>query len=182
MDSFEFNKIAGAVLFTLLCVVALNITAEAIFTPHQPAKPGFEIAIPERSPAPAAGQAAASEEPIEKLLASAVVDRGKEASKPCLTCHTFEKNEPNKVGPNLYGVVGRLRASVPDFNYSDAIKAKGGEWTIDDLNKFLTKPQDFIPGTKMTFGGLPRGNQRADLLAYLNSLADNPKPLPVAKQ
>jgi cytochrome c len=182
MDSFEFNKIAGAVLFTLLCVVGLNITAEAIFTPSQPAKPGFEIAIPERSPSPAAGQAAAPEEPIEKLLASAAADRGEAAAKPCMNCHTFQKGGPNMMGPNLYGVVGRPRASVPGFNYSDAMKAKGGEWTIDDLNKFLTKPQDFVPGTKMTFGGLPRGNQRADVIAYLNSLADNPKPLPVAKQ
>jgi cytochrome c len=182
MDSFEFNKIAGAVLFTLLCVVALNMTAEAIFTPPQPAKPGFEIAIPERSPTPAAGQAAAPEEPIEKLLASAAADRGEAVAKLCMACHTFQKGGPNMMGPNLYGVVGRPRASVPGFNYSDAMKAKGGEWTIDDLNKFLTKPQDFVPGTKMTFGGLPRGNQRADLLAYLNSIADNPKPLPVAKQ
>ena len=73
-------------------------------------------------------------------------------------------------------------ASAPGFNYSDAMKAKGGDWTIEDLNKFLTKPQDFVPGTKMTFPGVPRDTQRADLLAYLNSLSDNPKPLPVAKQ
>ena len=182
MDSFEFNKIAGAALFTLLCVVAVNITAEAIYAPHKPAKPGYEIAIPQRGAAPAAGQAAAPEEPIEKLLANAAPDRGETVAKQCMSCHTFQKGGPNGIGPNLYGIIGRPRASVPGFNYSDAMKAKGGEWTIDDLNKFLTKPQEFIPGTKMTFAGLPRGNQRADLIAYLNSLADNPKPLPVAKQ
>jgi cytochrome c len=182
MDSFELNKIAGAVLFTLLCLVAVNITAEAVYAPHKPAKPGYEIAIPQPSAAPAAGQAAAPEEPIEKLLANAAADRGETVSKQCMSCHTFQKGGPNGIGPNLYGIVGRPRASVPGFNYSDAMKAKGGDWTIDDLNKFLTKPQEFIPGTKMTFAGLPRGNQRADVLAYLNSLADNPKPLPVAKQ
>jgi cytochrome c len=90
--------------------------------------------------------------------------------------------DPNPIGPNLYGVVGRPRASAPGFNYSDAMKAKGGDWTIEDLNKSLTRPQDFVPGTKMTFPGVPRDTQRADLLAYLNSLSDNPKPLPVAKQ
>ena len=182
MDSFELNKIAGAVLATLLCLVAVNITAEAIYTPHKPAKPGYEIAIPQPGAAPAAGQVAAPEEPIEKLLANAAPDRGETVAKQCMSCHTFQKGGPNGIGPNLYGIIGRPRASVPGFNYSDGMKAKGGEWTIDDLNKFLTKPQEFIPGTKMTFAGLPRGNQRADLIAYLNSLADNPKPLPVAKQ
>jgi cytochrome c len=179
MDSFEFNKIIGAVLATGLCLVALNITAEAIFAPHPPAKPGFEIDI--KPQAPAAGPAA-PEEPIEKLLANATVDRGQTVAKQCATCHTFQKGGPNGIGPNLYGVVGRPRASEPGFSYSDAMKAKGGEWTIDDLNKFLTNPKEFIPGTKMTFAGLPRGNQRADAIAYLNSLADSPKPLPVAKQ
>jgi cytochrome c len=183
MDSFEFNKIAGAVLATLLFVVALNITAEAIFTPAKPAKPGYEIAV---APPPAApsGQPAApqTQEPIEKLLASAEVGRGEIVAKQCMACHNFQNGGPNAIGPNLYGVVGRPRASAPGFNYSDAMKAKGGDWTIEDLNKFLTKPQDFVPGTKMTFPGVPRDTQRADLLAYLNSLSDNPKPLPVAKQ
>ena len=181
MDSFEFNKIAGAVLATGLFLVALNITAEAIFSPGHPAKPGFEIELKPQTAAGPAAQAA-PDEPIEKLLANATVERGEAVTKQCATCHTFQKGGPNGIGPNLYDIVGRPKASEPGFSYSDAMKAKGGEWTIDDLNKFLTSPGKFVPGTKMTFAGLTRGNQRADAIDYLNSLADNPKPLPVAKQ
>jgi cytochrome c len=181
MDSFEFNKIAGAVLGTGLFLVALNITAEAIFAPHQPAKPGFEIEVKPQGAATGPAQGA-PEEPIEKLLANAAVDRGQSDTKVCAACHNFQKGGPNGIGPNLYSIVGRARASAPGFSYSDAMKAKGGEWTIEELNKFLTNPKEFVPGTKMTFAGLPRGSQRADVIAYLNSLSDNPKPLPVAKQ
>ncbi len=187
MDSFEINKILGALLATGLFLVALNIGAEAIFAPTTPTKPGYEIAIPKKqeaapSSAATSNQPAAGQEPIEKLLASAEPSRGEEIARQCMTCHNFQKGGPNAVGPNLYGVVGRPRASAPNYTYSDAMKAKGGTWTVDDLNKFLTKPQDFVPGTKMTFAGLPRENQRADVIAYLNTLSDNPKPLPTAKQ
>lgn len=182
MDSFEINKIVGAVLATGLVLVALNITAEAIFAPHHPAKPGFEIDVKPKEPAGGSGAPAAAEEPIEKLLANASVERGQSVTKQCAACHNFQKGGPNGIGPNLYGIVGRPRASEPGFSYSDAMKAKGGEWTIDDLNKFLTSPKEFVPGTKMTFAGLPKGSQRADAIAFLNSLSDNPKPLPVAKQ
>jgi cytochrome c len=182
MDSFEFNKIAGAVLGTGLCLVALNIAAEAIFAPQPPSKPGFEIEVKPQAAPTAPGGQAAQEEPIEKLLASATVERGEMDAKACMACHNFQKGGPNGIGPNLFGVVGRPRASAPGFTYSDAMKAKGGEWTIEDLNKFLTSPKEFVPGTKMTFPGFSRGSQRADVIAYLNSLSDNPKPLPVAKQ
>ena len=182
MDSFEFNKIVGALLATCLALLALNITAEAIFAPHHPAKPGFEIDVKPQAAAPGADAKAAPEEPIEKLLASATVDRGQTSAKVCATCHTFQKGGANGQGPNLYGIIGRARASVPGFVYSDAMKAKGGEWTVDDLNKFLTTPKEFVPGTKMNFPGFSKGSQRADVIAYLNSLADNPKPLPVAQQ
>jgi cytochrome c len=182
MDSFEFNKIAGAALATGLFLVALNITAEAIFAPHHPAKPGFEIDLKPQAAATGPGTKAAPEEPIEKLLASATVDRGQSAAKACATCHNFQKGGPSGIGPNLFGIVGRPRASEAGFNYSDAMKAKGGEWTVEDLNKFLTSPKEFVPGTKMNFPGFTRGSQRADVIAYLNSLADNPKPLPVARQ
>jgi cytochrome c len=182
MDSFEFNKIAGALLGTCLALLGLNIVAEAVYAPTEPAKPGYEIDV-KQTPAPAGGGApAAADEPIEQLLASADPKRGETIAKQCSACHTFQKGGPNGIGPNLYGVVGRPRASEAGFSYSDAMKAKGGTGTIDELNKFLTGPRGYIPGTKMTFAGLPRGNQRADVIDYLNSLSDNPQPLPVAKQ
>jgi cytochrome c len=179
MDSFEVNKILGAVLFTCLVLLALNITAGALFTPEPPKKPGYEIAVQEE-PAGAPAGAPAAEEPIEQALANADPKRGQQTAKVCQTCHTFEKGGPNKIGPNLWGVVGRKKASESGFAYSDALKSKGGEWTVDDLSKFLTSPRSFAPGTKMSFAGLQRVNQRADVIAYLNTLSDSPKPLPTA--
>jgi cytochrome c len=182
MDSFELNKILGALLFTCLALVALSITAGAVFSPQNPAKPGFAIAVQEQSGNANQAPAAPTEEPIEKRLASADQTRGASTAKQCQACHTFEKGGPNRTGPNLWGIVGRPRASEAGFNYSSAMKAKGGSWTIDDLDKFLTKPQGYIPGTAMGFAGLPRGQQRADVITYLNSLSDNPKPLPKAAE
>jgi len=179
MDSFEVNKILGAVLFTCLVLLALNITAGALFTPEPPKKPGYEIAVQEE-PAGAPAAAPAAEEPIEQALANADPKRGQQTAKVCQTCHTFEKGGPNKIGPNQWGVVGRKKGSEAGFAYSDAIKSKGGEWTVDDLNKFLTSPRTYAPGTKMSFAGLPRVNQRADVIAYLNTLSDSPQPLPTA--
>lgn len=181
MNSFELNKVLGAILGTCLILLALNIGAGAIFAPEKPAKPGYAIAVKAQGEGekPAAKE---PEQPIETLLASASVEKGQATAKQCQACHTFDKGGPNRVGPNLYGIVGRQRASHPGFNYSTAMKAKGGNWTIDELNQFLTHPQGYIPGTAMTFAGLSREAQRADVIAYLNTLADNPAPLPKAAQ
>ena len=180
MDSFELNKILGAVLGTCLFLLALNIGAGAVFAPLTPAKPGYEVAIKEEAKPGETPAAPAAEEPIEKLLASAAVDKGEASAKKCAACHTFGKGEPNRVGPNLYGVVGRPKGTEGGFDYSAAMKTKGGNWTFQDLNTFLTNPRAFVPGTKMTFAGLPRGSERADVIAYLNTLSDNPQPLPKA--
>jgi cytochrome c len=181
MDSFEVNKILGAILGTCLAMLAINIAAGAIFAPEKLAKPGYEVTVPEQTPS---GKPAEPEkqQPIEQLLANADVKRGENSAKKCQACHTFNKGGRNLVGPNLWGVIGRPRASEAGFNYSAAMKGKGGNWTIDDLNQFITNPRGFVPGTNMTFAGIPRGTERADLIAYLNSLSDNPAPLPKAAE
>ena len=182
MDSFELNKILGAVLGTCLILLSLNIAASAIFSPPKMAKPGYEIAVQEPPSGEAPGAVPAASEPIETLLSSATVERGATAAKKCAACHTFEKGGPNRVGPNLWGIVNRPKASQAGFNYSAAMKGQTGNWTIDDLNKYLLSPKAMVPGTNMNFAGLPRGSERADTIAYLNSLADSPAPLPKAAE
>jgi len=182
MNSFELNKILGAVLGTCLVLLALNIGANALFSPVTPAKPGFAIAAATHE---GAGEAAAPKEPekpLPVLLASANADKGKNTAKQCQACHTFEKGGPNRVGPNLWNIVDDERGHDRNgFNFSAAMKAKGGKWTFDELNKFLKSPRDYIPGTAMTFAGINNDQQRADVIAFLDTLSDNPVPLPKAE-
>ena len=181
MNSFELNKILGAILGTCLITLALNIGANAIFSPEKPAKPGYEIAVKEKGGG--AGEAAPKEEPMEPLLASGSVDKGKQIAKQCQACHTLEKGGPNKIGPNLYGIVGSPRGEGRGgFNFSAAMKAKGGSWTFGELYAFLANPRGYIPGTAMTFAGLSRGQQRADVIDFLNTLSDKPLPMPKAAE
>ena len=176
MNSFELNKILGALLGCVLITLSLNIAAGALFAPEKLAKPGYAIAVKEGA-SEKAGPAEPSQ-PIEVLLASASAEKGAAAAKQCAACHTFEKGGPNRVGPNLYDIVGHERGTGRGFNFSAAMKAKGGAWTFDELNKFLKDPRGYIPGTNMTFAGLSRDSQRADVIEYLRQQADSPKEKP----
>jgi cytochrome c len=180
MDSFELNKIMGAVLGTCLFLMVMNIAAEAVFSPKKMEKPGYDIAVKEEAAAPGKAAAAPSE-PIEKLLQTASIEKGGVAAKKCAACHTFEKNGPNRVGPNLFGTVNeKIGSGKGGFNFSAAMKGKGGEWTFDALNKFIANPKGFVPGTAMGFAGIQKDSERADVIAYLASLGDTPVPLPTA--
>ncbi len=181
MDSFELNKILGAILATCLVLLVSNFTANALFAPAMPAKPGFEIAVKQETGG-AKEAAPAKSEPIEKLLQTASVQKGEAAAKKCQACHTFAKGEPNRVGPNLWGIVGDHKGEGRGFNFSAAMKGKGGTWTDADLNQFLTNPKAFVPGTAMGFAGIPKDSERADVIAYLHTLADKPVPLPTASK
>jgi cytochrome c len=180
MDSFELNKILGAVLATCIVVLVTSFTASALFASKPPEKPGFAIAAKEEGAGKEAAPAAAPSEPIEKLLQTASAEKGQAAAKVCQTCHTFEKNGPNRVGPNLFGIVNDHKGEGRGFNFSAAMKAKGGTWTDDDLNQFIANPKAFVPGTAMGFAGIQKDSQRADVIAYLHTLADTPVPLPTA--
>jgi cytochrome c len=180
MSSFEWNKIIGAVLASMILAMVSGIVASNLVKPTIPAKPVYVVAGTEQ---PAAGQAAApaqtGPEPIEPLLAKADANAGKDQAKKCAICHTFDKGGPNRIGPNLYNVIGEPIAEDRNgYQFSEALsKHKGEKWTPDALNHWLSNPQSFAKGTKMTFAGLPKVKDRADVVAYLNSLSDNPKPL-----
>ncbi len=180
MDSFEFNKIAGAVLGTALVVFGLKELTGIIYHADAPEKPGMVIETAEAATdAGGASAEAPAETPIATLMAAADVDKGTKAMKPCLGCHTVDNGGGNKSGPNLWDIVGRNFAASDSFKYSASFTERASEtWSYDALNAFLKKPKEYIPGTKMSFAGVKSEAKRADIIAYLRTLSDNPQPLP----
>ena len=180
MDSFEWNKIFGAALGALLFILVIRLVAEAVYEPEMPAKPGYEVAGVSEAPAggPAAAPVAEALPDWGTVLAKADVAAGKTISARCEQCHDTSSAKVVKIGPPLFGVVERTRASVAGFDYSSAMKGKPGNWTYDELFKFIKSPGSDIPGTKMSFAGLSRTEDRINLIAFLRSNADSPAAIP----
>jgi cytochrome c len=175
VDGFELNKVAAAILISLLVAMVSSLIGEGLVHPKKPETMAFLVPVEETS-SPASEEKALVN--ITPLLATADVANGEKVFKKCISCHTIGKGEPAKTGPNLWGIVGAAIGHVTDYVYSAALKdKKGNTWTFENLNHFLYKPREFSPGTKMTFIGIADDKERADLLAYLRMQADSPAPL-----
>ncbi len=180
MDSFEWNKIFGAILAGLVAVLGVSIISGMLFARHLPEKAGYEVAGVEEAPA-AGGPAAEAEKPAAFYLASADVAKGEAVFKKCAACHNAAPGGGNGTGPALYGVTGSPIAAKAGFSYSDALKAKAGEkWDWDDMWAWLKSPKAYAPGNKMSFAGISKPEERAAVIAWLNAQSASPLPLPAA--
>jgi cytochrome c len=174
----EFYKVWGAALIALTVAFGIGIAINHItHSDHMDIK-AYAVAVPDGGTETAAVVEEKVLEPVSPLLASADIAAGEKAFKRCATCHSVEKGGANKVGPNLYNVVGAAKGHEPSFNYSDALMSIEAPWDYENLNAFFAKPKDYAPGTKMNFAGLSKPQDRANVIAYLRQYADNPPPMP----
>ncbi len=184
MNSYELNKIFGAVVGSVLVVTVLGFIANILVHPHQLEKSVLDIKLPETAVAAAPAEPAAALDPIGPLLAAADIEAGRAATRNCTACHTFEKGGRNGVGPNLWDVVAKKKAHIEGFNYSQALAAAAGRagddglWGYEQLNGFLANPRAYLAGTRMAFAGIRRAEDRANLIAYMRTLSDSPAALP----
>ena len=181
MDSFEINKIIAAVLLTALIVIGIGKFADILFYVEKPKESaykieGLEVATTGVSKEKETKVVQAVD--IKALLAMGDLSHGEKVFKKCTACHQIADGGKNMIGPNLWGVIGRTAGSISDYKYSKAMVAYGKEWSFEEMNSYLIKPQAYIKGTKMAFAGLRKEKDRASVILYMNSKGDNPKPLP----
>ena len=179
MDSFEVNKIIAAVLLVALLVIGIGKISDLVFFIEKPEKAGYKVELPDTENSSQSVKAAEVEKvDISALLALGTVEHGEKVFKKCTACHVVNKGGANKIGPVLYGVLGRKVAAISDYKYSKAMASYDKNWTFEEMNGYLRKPQSYIKGTKMAFAGLRKEKDRASVILYLNKNSDNPLPLP----
>ena len=181
MDSFELNKIIGAVLLTALIIIGIGKFTDILFHVEKPKESAYKVEGLEVASTTASGQEAAKvveAVDIKALLAMGDLAHGELVFKKCTACHMIAAGGKNMIGPNLWSVIGRQAGVVSDYKYSKAMVAYGKEWTFEEMNSYLIKPQAYVKGTKMAFAGLRKEKDRASVILYMNSKSDSPKALP----
>jgi cytochrome c len=180
MDSFEINKIIAAVLLTALLVIGIGKFADVLFHVDKPKQSAYKVEGLEIVTSSTTQEKAKIEEKVDiaKLLAMGDLAHGEKVFKKCSACHMIASDGKNMIGPNLWNVIGRKAGSVGDYKYSKAMVAYAKQWSFEEMNSYLIKPQAYIKGTKMAFAGLRKEKDRASVILYMNSKSNNPKPLP----
>ena len=180
MDSFELNKIIGAVLLVALLVIGIGKVSNLVFKINKPEKSNYKVELDVET----AGTKG-DEEPVQReivdiaaLLSTGDLAHGEKVFKKCSACHSIKSGGGNKIGPALYNVVGRKVGVLDDYKYSKALAEYEKNWSFEELNGFLLKPKDWIKGTKMAYAGLRKEKDRASVILYLNKYSDSPLPLP----
>lgn len=180
MDSFELNKIAGAIFFTLLVYLGVQNLGDILFHIEEANPNAYVVEGVDEKTVAASVASAEPEVDFMAMLQTASITKGEKVAKKCVSCHAFEKGGANKIGPALWGIVNREIAADGDFGYSNALAEMGGNWDFDALNGFLENPKKYAAGTKMAFAGLRKPSDRANMIAYLNAQSDAPVDIPVA--
>ena len=179
MDSFEINKIIGAILLTALIVIGIGKFTDILFYVEKPKESAYKIegleVAANKVPSGSTEKKVAEIVDIKALLALGDLAHGQKVFKKCTACHQIAADGKNMIGPNLWSVIGRTAGSVNDYKYSKAMIAYGKEWTFEEMNSYLIKPQAYIKGTKMAFAGLRKEKDRASVILYMNSKSNNPK-------
>ena len=181
MDSFELNKIIGAVLLTALIVIGIGKFTDILFHVEKPKESAYKVEGLEVATTTASGQETVKvveAVDIKALLAMGDIAHGEKVFKKCSACHMIAAGGKNMIGPNLWSVIGRQAGIVSDYKYSKAMIAYGKKWSFEEMNSYLIKPQAYIKGTKMAFAGLRKEKDRASVILYMNSKSDSPKALP----
>ena len=180
MDSFELNKIIGAVLLVALLVIGIGKVSNLVFKVNKPEKSNYKVELDVET-----DETKGDEEPVQReivdiaaLLSTGDLAHGEKVFKKCSACHSIKSGGGNKIGPALYNVVGRKVGVLDDYKYSKALAEYEKNWSFEELNGFLLKPKDLIKGTKMAYAGLRKEKDRASVILYLNKYSDSPLPLP----
>ena len=175
------NKIIVSIVFAIILVLGINKVTDVIFYVEKPGKSAYQVATVTTvasTTSAETGSASSESGNIMALFASTSVAEGAKVFKKCAACHSIADGGGNKIGPALWGVLGRPAGTIPDYKYSKAMAAHGKNWSFEEMNGFLIKPKDWIKGTKMSFVGLKKAKERAAVILYMNENTNSPLPLP----